>query len=102
MVPVSPDDTSTPGPGGILGQVHIAVIRLDSKVDSMKEDLTNIRVTHKDGHVDHEGRLRVLENVRLPSLENRSYVSPATVWKAIGAVIGFSSLVVAIIGLSTR
>lgn len=75
--------------GHLLGQVHVAVIRLDAKVDNIAGELRHVRDEHKDDHADHETRIR--------TLEVRPYVAPATVWKVISAIMGVASLAATII-----
>lgn len=90
----------------LLGQVHVAVIRLDSKVDNVANELRHLRDEHKDDHADHEIRLRALEiRPHVPvadfqRLEQRPYVSPATVWKVIGAITAIASLAISIMKAS--
>lgn len=76
---------TSPSEGSLLGQVHTAVIRLDAKVDNVQRELGEMR----DGRADHETRLRLLET--------RPYVSPATVWKLLSAVLAAAGVVVAVI-----
>lgn len=88
----------------LLGQVHVAVIRLDGKVDGINQELRRLSDDQLRNHTDHEGRLRVIESSyvtteKFHEVANRPYVSPATVWKIVGSFIAFASLVVAIIGI---
>lgn len=88
----------------LLGQVHVAVIRLDAKMDGITAELRDVR----DRHGDHESRLRLLEQRPTPSmeqvkrLEDRPYVSPATIWKVIGAVMTAAGIAIAIINLVVK
>jgi hypothetical protein len=85
----------------LLGQVHVAVIRLDSKVDGLKDQLREL----KDIYTDHERRIRVLEAEarvhpdRVKALEDRDYVSPATVWKVVGLICTMASIGLTIMGM---
>ena len=92
----------------LLNQVHVAVIRLDGKFDSINQELRRISDESLRNHVDHESRIRFLEAKpavsveRFLALETRPYVSPATVWKIVGTILTFASLAVAVVGLITR
>jgi hypothetical protein len=92
----------TPPPeydGGVLGQLHIAMIRLDAKVDGINTRIGEFTKAHDD----HETRLRLLEArphvrpERLEALENRPSVSPATVWKALGFAVAVLGIIVPIL-----
>lgn len=88
----------------LLGQVHVAVIRLDAKMDHITDELSHVR----NRHSDHEARLRHLEaqpRVTVEAfarLEDRPYVSPATVWKVIGSVGTFAGIAVAVIAIFVK
>lgn len=92
----------------VLGQVHVAVIRLDAKFDNINTELRRISDESLRNHVDHESRLRVLEVRpfvtvdRFTALEQRPYVAPATVWKLVGTMIAFSSLMIAVVNIIFR
>ena len=91
-------------PTDLLGQVHVAVIRLDAKVDNVNNELRHLRDEHQKNHADHETRIRDIEKsyvgqTEFQALKERPYVSPATVWKLAGAVTALASLVVAIISV---
>lgn len=85
----------------LLGQVHVAVIRLDSKVDGLKDQIREI----KDFLNDHEHRIRQLEAreqvspSRVQALEDRDYVAASTVWKVVGLILTVASIAVGIVGL---
>lgn len=77
----------------LLGQVHVAVIRLDAKVDAIKDQIKEIR----DLYNDHEKRIRQLEAdqvspARLKALEDRDYVESGTVWKVVGLVLSLATI----------
>lgn len=74
----------------LLGQVHIAVIRLDDKLDGLVDQLARLQKTVDDRHNDHEARIRVLEQ--------RPYVSPGTVWKVIATLLSVVGVGLTIIG----
>lgn len=85
----------------LLGQVHVAVIRLDSKVDGLREQMKEI----KDLLNDHEHRIRQLEAAqvspaRLKALEDRDYVAASTVWKVVGLICTVVSVGLTIIGMT--
>jgi hypothetical protein len=94
---------TSPNEGNLLNQVHTAVIRLDAKVDNVQSEMRYMRDEHRDTATDHEARLRKIESTphvsveRFAALESRPYVSPATVWKFIGALTAIASVAVAII-----
>lgn len=87
--------------GDLLGQVHVAVIRLDSKVDGLKDQIKEI----KDFLNDHEHRLRQLEAreqvapERIKALEDRDYVAASTVWKVVGLILTIASIGITILGM---
>lgn len=89
----------------LMGQIHVAVIRLDAKVDSINSELRRLSDEHLRDHADHEGRIRVLESRQYVSAErfqqvaDRPYVAPATVWKVVGAFFAISSIIVAIVNI---
>jgi hypothetical protein len=90
------------GSGSLLGQVHTAVIRLDAKVDNVQTEMRYMRDEHRDGHTDHEARIRKIESSyapvdRLAKLEERPYVSPLTVWKLLGALTAIAGVVIAFV-----
>jgi hypothetical protein len=66
---------------GLLSQIHIAMIRLDSKLDGLIVQMNNIGETQRD----HEIRIRAQEMrphvdpVRVTKLEERAYVDPGRV-----------------------
>ena len=72
-------------------QGDVAVIRLDDKLDGLVEQLRDLQKKVDDRHNDHEARIR--------DLEKRPYVSPATVWRVIGALTGVAALALTVIGL---
>ena len=78
----------------LLGQVHIAVIRLDDKVDGIKESLDEMKRTFDARHQDHETRIR--------ALEKQDYVAPATVWKVIGVLLTGITIAVGVIQLVVK
>lgn len=88
----------------LLGQVHVAVIRLDSKVDGLKDQLREL----KDIYNDHERRIRVLEAVqhvspeRIKALEDRDYVASGTVWRVVGLVCTLATLGLGILAMTVR
>lgn len=84
----------------LLGQVHVAVIRLDSKLDGLKDQFKEF----KDLVNDHDHRIRQLEVAqispeRIKALEDRDYVAAATVWKVVGLILTVASIAVGIVGL---
>lgn len=99
-------NASAPPPdndGGVLTQLHIAMIRLDAKVDGLYGRIAEIGKTHDD----HEGRIRSLESqkvdpARIKALEDKPSVSPATVWKVIGALISVLGILTTVILSVTR
>ena len=89
----------TPPPefdGGVLSQLHIALIRLDAKVDGLNSRFGEFSRAHDD----HETRLRILETRQVPSmmqfqqLAEREYVEPATVWKVVGLLLTLLGIIV--------
>lgn len=84
----------------LLGQVHVAVIRLDSKVDGLKDQIREI----KDFLNDHEHRIRQLESKehvtpeRVKALEDRDYVAAGTVWKVVGLICTLATIGLTILG----
>lgn len=78
----------------LLGQVHVAVIRLDAKVDALKDQIKEIR----DLYNDHERRIRVMEAEpkispeRIKALEDRDYVASGTVWRVVGLVCTLATI----------
>ena len=74
----------------LLGQVHIAVIRLDDKVDNLSSLVERMSKDFTAKHEDHEKRIR--------DLEKQPYVSPATVWRVIGALTSLAAIGLTIIG----
>lgn len=88
---------------GLLEQIHVATIRLDSKVDGIAGELRHLRDEHKDDHADHENRLRTIEATPKVSvadfeaLKARPYVAPATVWKIVSTILGICGLAATII-----
>lgn len=87
----------------LLGQVHIAVIRLDAKMDSFTAMIRDLR----DTQLDHEQRIRILESLpryqpeRLQALES-NHVTPASVKWAVGTIITIASVVIGIIALTLK
>jgi hypothetical protein len=86
----------------LLGQVHVAVIRLDSKVDGLKDQLREL----KDIYNDHERRIRVLEAEhrvspdRVKALEDRDYVAAGTVWKVVGLICTMAGIGLTILSMA--
>jgi hypothetical protein len=86
----------------LLGQVHVAVIRLDSKVDGLKDQIKEI----KDFLNDHEHRIRQLESreyvtpERVKALEDRDYVAAGTVWKVVGLILTLATIGLTIMGMT--
>lgn len=74
---------------GLLEQIHVATIRLDTKVDNLGLEIRHLRDEHKDDHADHETRIR--------TLESKPTVSPATVWKVVGVVLTITSILVTVV-----
>jgi hypothetical protein len=102
-MPYTPQTKPDSGPD-LLSQVHIAVIRLDAKVDQIKDSQREQREQFQD----HEARLRILENrpavpvERFFALENRETVSPATLKWVVGVVVSVCGVIAGIIGLILR
>lgn len=89
------------GSSDLLGQVHVAVIRLDSKVDALKELIKEV----KEAINDHEHRLRQLESAqvapsRIQALEDRDYVAASTVWKVVGLICTLATIGLTIMGMT--
>lgn len=87
----------------LLTQVHIAVIRLDAKVDQVREQ----QKSQRDEHLDHEARIRILESStvskdKIQALEDRPYVSPATVWRVVGLICTIATIALTVVGLTLR
>lgn len=85
----------------LLGQVHVAVIRLDAKVDAIKDQIKEIR----DLYNDHEKRIRQLEAdhispSRITALEDRDYVSAATVWRVVGLILTIATTGLTILSMT--
>lgn len=86
----------------LLGQVHVAVIRLDSKVDGLKDQIKEI----KDFLNDHEHRIRQLEAReqvspdRVKALEDRDYVAAGTVWKVVGLVLSLATIGLTVLSMT--
>lgn len=78
----------------LLRQIHIAMIRLDSKMDGLDKRLNDLQKSYSDKYTDQETRIRVLEQ--------RPYVAPATVWRVIGALTGVASVAVGLTALLIR
>lgn len=88
----------------LLGQVHVAVIRLDTKMDNITTELARVRTDMGDRHRDHEQRIRKLEGdhvtvEQFTELRNRPHISPASVRWLVGTVIAFAGLVIAIMNI---
>ena len=95
--------TNQSGGPDLLTQVHIAVIRLDAKVDQMREQ----HADQQTKHLDHEARLRLLEAAQIPpakiqQLEDRPYVSPATVWRVVGLLVSLASIGLTVLALTLK
>lgn len=87
----------------LLTQVHIAVIRLDAKVDQMREQYQD----QQKKHLDHEARLRLLEVQhvspdRVKALEDKPTVSPSTLQWVVGIIFTIAAVTVSIIGVASR
>jgi hypothetical protein len=86
----------------LLGQVHVAVIRLDAKVDAIKDQIKEIR----DLYNDHEKRIRQLEAEpkisleRLKAVEDRDYVAAATVWKVVGLICTLAGIGLTVLSMT--
>lgn len=85
----------------LLGQVHVAVIRLDAKVDAIKDQIKEIR----DLYNDHEKRIRQLEAdqvapSRIKALEDRDYVEAGTVWKVVGLVMSLATIGLTVLSMT--
>lgn len=85
----------------LLGQVHVAVIRLDAKVDAIKDQIKEIR----DLYNDHEKRIRQLEAeqiapARIKALEDRDYVEAGTVWKVVGLICTLAGIGLTILSMT--
>lgn len=75
----------------LMQQIHIAMIRLDTKMDNLTDRVNAAQRSFDISHKDHEERLRLLET--------RPYVEPATVWKVIGVIIGMAGVALTIVGM---
>jgi hypothetical protein len=86
----------------LLGQVHVAVIRLDAKVDALKDQIREIR----DLYNDHEKRIRLIEAEpkiapeRIKALEDRDYVAASTVWKVVGLVLSLATIGLTVLSMT--
>lgn len=82
---------------GLLNQINTAVIRLDEKMTNFGNDLSSLKNSVKEGHGDHENRLRTLESrpVYDPKIEDR-FVTRDTLWKVLGAIFTVISIGIAI------
>lgn len=85
----------------LLGQVHVAVIRLDAKVDAIKDQIKEIR----DLYNDHEKRIRQLEAAQvspsqIKALEDRDYVEAGTVWKVVGLICTLAGIGLTILSMT--
>lgn len=93
----------------LLNQLHVAMIRLDTKFDGVSDQIRQIKKDLEERLSDHEKRIRDIEarpstndlSRQIQELTNSSkdYVSTATMWKMFGAVVGIASLAVTIIGM---
>lgn len=82
------------------GQVHVAVIRLDVKVDTLVREHERTRDELRSSLSDHEHRIRRLENdhvsvERFTLLEIRPYISPSSARWLVGTIIAIAGLVIA-------
>jgi hypothetical protein len=79
----------------LLQQVHIAIIRLDDKVDNLSTSVNNkvdnlsnrvseLKISFDSRYQDQEARIR--------HLESRPYVAPATVWKVVSLVCTLATI----------
>lgn len=100
-----PPSRANSGPDpDLLSQVHIAVIRLDAKVDQLKDG----QLEQNNKHLDHETRIRLLETKphvpveRFVALESRDTVSTATLKWVVGFLISITGIAVTIVGLAMR
>ena len=78
----------------LLNQIHIAMIRLDTKTDSLIQRIAELDKKYSDKYSDQEMRIR--------ALEQRPYVAPATVWKVIGALVSIASVTIGLIAVLTK
>lgn len=106
----SHDDVA--GHRSTVDQVHIAVIKLDGKLDSFVQvykirndgfdaELRKIHETQVMNHAAEDRRYMDHEN-RVRALESRRYVEPKTVWQAVGLLTTIGSLVIAVVSIATR
>lgn len=79
----------------LLQQIQVAVIRVDGKMDNLNtrfgdfRDSVNAELKAlRDVQKDQEERLR--------KLQERDYVSPATVWKVVGALFSAAGILITI------
>lgn len=86
--------TRTIGHNNIVTQMRVEFAAFAARFDTFLKMQAARDKTLNDQVIDHEKRLR--------ELEQRRYVEPKTVWAAIALLFTFGSLVVAIIGLATR
>lgn len=91
--PLSPSPIYRAG-ADLMQQIHIAMIRLDTKMDNLADRVNAAQVSYDKGYRDHEERLR--------TLESRDYVSPATVWKVIGLILTVVSVGIGIVGMVVK
>lgn len=89
-----PNHESTAAGADLLRQLHIAIIRLDDKVDNLAHRMSVLEKTLGDHLKDHEERIR--------ALESRPYVAPATVWKVLGFCVSVLALAATVIGLLVK
>lgn len=88
--PLYPSSIYTAG-NDLMRQIHIAMIRLDTKMDGLAHQVNSAQAVYNDRYKDHEERIRMMET--------RDYVSPATVWKVIGVLLTTVGVAATIIGL---
>jgi len=75
----------------LLQQINIAVIRLDGKMDKLDQRFGDFRDAVNNKFKDIEA-IQKDQETRLRFLQDRPYVSPATVWKVVGTLISVMGL----------
>lgn len=80
----------------LLNQIHIAVIRLDGKTDSLGIRMADFRDEIR-ADVKRLSDTQRDQEVRLRALQDRDYVQPSTVWKVVGALLSVFGIITTIV-----
>jgi hypothetical protein len=90
-------------------KLDVAITQHTEKLERHGSEIADLRaivrkiderpVAHPEGVLDHETRLRHIENERLPAIEGRPVVTPRAMWTAVATLTAVVGTLTAIVSL---